>query len=112
MLKKISLIFILFLCYSAQANEAILLDPALSRRCKDLLVERNSKVALKRKIVTLMKRNEEILKHAAKNKELGIARLKRTLNVLKQERHITEERITSMEENIVKQGCPGITLSE
>jgi len=112
LLKKISLILLSIYCSSIWANESILLDPALSRRCKDLLVERNSKVALKRKIVTLIKRNEEILKHAAKNKELGIARLKRTLNVLKQERHITEERISSMEENIVKQGCPGITLSE
>ncbi len=110
MLNFISLIFLF--SFSVSANETLLLDPALSRRCKELLVDRNDKVALKRKIVSLIKRNEDILKNTPKNKELGAARLRRTLNVLQQERQVTEMKISSMEENIVKQGCPGITLSE
>ncbi|MFZ4712093.1 MAG: hypothetical protein ACOYL6_00140 [Bacteriovoracaceae bacterium] len=112
MLKKISLLFLIIFSFSGICNDTLLLDPALSRRCRELLIDRNDKVALKRKIVTLIKRNEDILKHAAKNKELGISRLKRTLSVLGQERIVTELKIGSMEENIVKQGCPGISLSE
>lgn len=94
------------------ANEAILTDPALSRRCKDLLYDRNQKVALKQKIVSLIKRNEDILKRAPQNRTTALGRLKKSLNKLNQEKTITELEVQSMEENIIKQGCPGITLSE
>ena len=93
-------------------NQNIITDPALSRRCKEMLNDRNNKVILKQKIVTLIKRSEVLIEKSDKKKVTALARLNRSLNKLKQEHTLTELQIKSMEENIIKQGCPGITLQE
>lgn len=98
--------------FSQGNTQSIITDPALSRRCKEMLIDRNNKVTLKQKIVTLIKRSEVLIEKSEKTKVTALAKLNRSLNKLKQEHSITELQIQTMEENIIKQGCPGITLQE
>lgn len=88
----------------------VVLDPAISRRCNDLMEERNSKVKMKQKLVSLINRNEKLLQKIPENKEIIKARLDQTLIQSKQELQLTLLQIDAMEEKIVRKGCPGINL--
>lgn len=109
-------LFFLFLTLAnsslAQVTGArdILKDPAISSRCKALIKERNEKVIIKQKLFSLIKRNKKLLKRAPENKKSAILQLEVNARQLQNRLRLTKFRIQSMEENIVRQGCPGMTL--
>jgi Tfp pilus assembly protein PilO len=88
----------------------ILKDPVISSRCKALIKERNKKIQVKQKLFSLIKRNEKLLKLAPRNKESAIMKLEVNASKLQNKLRLTKFSIQSMEENIVRQGCPGMTL--
>jgi hypothetical protein len=71
----------------------VITDPAVSKRCKALITERNQKIENKQKLTSLLRKKLEITKISLQN------------NL-----RLTKFRIKSMEENIVRKGCPGISL--
>lgn len=77
-----------------------------------MLIDRNDKITVKQKLVALIKRTERILERQNSNRQTSVARLRRLLQKSKQEKEIISLQIRSMEENIIKHGCPGITLYE
>lgn len=88
----------------------ILRDPAVSTRCKSLIKERNNKITIKQKLLSLIKRNQRLLKIAPENKKSTIMKLEVNSRQLQNQLRLTNFKIQSMEENIVRQGCPGMVL--
>src|SRR5690554_618520 len=113
-MKSILTVMILALTFSTLAQESLMQDaitrPALSLRCKELHNERSDKVRMQQKLNALLQRNQDLIKKTPENKQTLLARLKSTEIRIKNELHLTNLQIESMEENIVRSGCPGIAL--
>ena len=84
--------------------------PALSLRCKELLRERSEKVKVQQRLNALLQRNEDLIKKSPRAKDSLHSRLKSTQVKIKNEIYLTNLNIETMEENIVRSGCPGISL--
>lgn len=85
-------------------------DPSISFRCKELIKDRNTKITVKQKLKSLLKRNEKLLTKTPDNKKSAKGRLEVSYNEIKNEIYLLNMRIRSMEEDIVRKGCPGIRL--
>ncbi len=96
--------------WSQNSSNTIVEDPIISRRCKSLLQERNEKIKYQQKLNTMLLRNEKLRERAKDNQEVVKQRLKLNKTQLKNTVRLTQIRIKAMEENIVRKGCPGITL--
>lgn len=88
----------------------IIKDPTVSRRCKALISQRNDKIRTKQKINSLLQRNNKLIKQAKKQQKSVIKRLEVTKSSLNNNLRLTRFRIKAMEENIVRKGCPGISI--
>lgn len=84
--------------------------PALSLRCKELLRERAEKVKVQQRLNALLQRNQDLIKKSPKAKPSMHNRLMANQVKVKNELHLTNLNIETMEENIVRSGCPGISL--
>lgn len=84
--------------------------PALSLRCKELLRERSEKVKVQQRLNALLQRNQDLIKKSPKAGPSMHNRLLSNQVKTKNELHLTNLKIESMEENIVRSGCPGISL--
>lgn len=84
--------------------------PSLSLRCKELHKERADKIKVQQKLNSLLQRNQDLIKKSPKAREGLHARLKAGQTKIKNEIHMVTLQIESMEENIVRTGCPGISL--
>ncbi len=99
----------------AQAQEEALLQDAITRptqsiRCKELFKERAEKIKMQQKLNALLQRNQDLIKKTETNKETLIAKLRSTEVKIKSEQLSTTQQISQMEENIVRSGCPGLSL--
>ena len=88
----------------------VITDPAVSKRCKALITERNQKIENKQKLTSLLRRNTKLLNKVKVNQKLVTKKLEITKISLQNNLRLTKFRIKSMEENIVRKGCPGISL--
>lgn len=88
----------------------IIRDPSVSKRCKSLIQERDEKIKTQQKISSLIQRNKKLLKRVRKNQITALKRLEITETSLNNNLRLTKFRIKSMEENIVRKGCPGISI--
>lgn len=84
--------------------------PVLSLRCKELFAERSDKVKIQQRLNGLLQRNADLIKKSPKAKEGIHARLESTQVKIKNELYLTNLQIQTMEENIVRSGCPGLSL--
>lgn len=84
--------------------------PVLSLRCKELFKERADKIKVQQKLNALLSRNEDLIKKSPKAKQTLQARLQSTRVKVKNEIYFTNLQIETMEENIVRSGCPGLSL--
>lgn len=95
-------------------DEALMQDaitkPVLSLRCKELFKERSDKIKIQQRLNALAQRNETLIKKSPKAKETLHARMKSTQIKIRNELHLTNLQIEAMEENIVRSGCPGLSL--
>ncbi len=110
-------ITVMFLALSSflYAQETILTQdaitkPSLSIRCKELHQERSEKIKIQQKLNALLQRNRIIIKKTPTSKETVIAKLKSNQIRIKNELHLITLQIQTMEENIIRSGCPGLTL--
>lgn len=91
-------------------RETIITDPSISRRCDDLTQKRSKKIKHKQRISALIQRNIKLQKIAPLNKRQVKRKLEVNFNRLKNEYRLTKNKITRIEEVVVRNGCPGIAL--
>lgn len=84
--------------------------PVLSLRCKELFKERTDKIKVQQRLNSLLQRNEDLIKKSPKEKLTLQGRLLSTQVKIKNELHLTTLQIETMSENIIRSGCPGLTL--
>lgn len=85
-------------------------DPAISRRCKALLQERADKIKIIQTNQSLILRNKKLQKAAKPSQKSVNDRLEINLVQLNNNLRLSQINLKSMEENIIRKGCPGITL--
>ncbi len=113
MIIKLILLITLFPTISfAQLSEVndIIRDPAISRRCKALLKERSEKIIVQQKLTSLIMRNKKLQNKSLQSQQVVLGKLELLETRLKNNLRLTKLRVSSMEESIVRKGCPGITL--
>ena len=108
-------VFILiFLSLNLWAQESgikdLIRDPALSFRCKALLSKRNEKVQVKQRLDALYNRTKSLWRKTPGNKKTLRDKLKLSGRQIKNHLRLSQLRIRHMEEDIIRKGCPGITL--
>ena len=89
----------------------LITDPSFSIRCEKLIAERKRQIQLKQKTDLLIERSEKLLKSAETKRELAINRLNFIYTRLNQEQRLLQHKISRQEEDIIRKGCPGITIS-
>lgn len=114
-MKSILTVIVLALSLGSFAQEEALMQdaitrPVLSSRCKELFKERNRKITMQQRLNGLLSRNEDMIKKSPKAKQTLHGRLESTRVKIKNELYLTNLQIESMEENIVRSGCPGLSL--
>jgi hypothetical protein len=91
-------------------RSTVVTDPSISRRCGALMGKRNQKIDHKQKLKTLVIRNQKIQKIVPNEKRSIKQSLQKNLRHLEHELKLTLVQIQNQEENIIRKGCPGITL--
>ena len=116
MAQRISLLFlIVFVGYSAKIvaedyKRTVITDPSTSRRCELLTESRKEKIGNKQRILAMIERNKHLQKITPENKVTVKKKLEVNLGHLEHELTLIQTQIQFHEENIVRKGCPGITL--
>lgn len=85
--------------------------PALSLRCKELFRERSEKIQMQQQLNALLSRNQSLLRKTPDQRKTLEAQLKSNQVRVKNELHLANLQIESMEENIIRSGCPGLSLN-
>lgn len=88
----------------------IIRDPVISRRCKSLLTDRSKKIRIQQKLNSMLLRNQKLQDQLKPQQKVAKQRLVLNRTQLKNNLKLTQIRIQSMEESIIRKGCPGITL--
>lgn len=88
----------------------VITDPAISRRCQNLLEQRNEKVSLRQKLSTLLARNERLAKITPVEKKSIARELNANKLGISKELRLVNLRIQRYEEDLIRKGCPGIQL--
>jgi hypothetical protein len=114
-MKLIISVIVLALSHPSDAqDEALLQDaitrPVLSSRCRELFNERSDKIKMQQKLNGLLQRNDDLIRKTPASKETIRVRLGSTRVKIRNELHLTNLQIEAMEENIVRSGCPGLSL--
>lgn len=110
------LTIILILCSSIPALSQIedigdvISDPAVSRRCKALLQERSDKIKVIQENQSLILRNRRLQKKLQPKQKTVKDRLEINMVQLKNNLRLSQIDLKSMEENIIRKGCPGLVL--
>lgn len=116
MAQRICLLFLSFLVgisatsFGEDYKRTVITDPSISRRCELLTEKRQEKIANKQRILALIERNKHLQKITPENKVTVKRKLEVNLGHLEHELALTQTQIQFHEENIVRKGCPGITL--
>lgn len=117
MAQRISLLFLIVfvgLVSKIQAVEdykrTVITDPSISRRCELLTETRKEKIANKQRILAMIERNKHLQKITPENKVTLKRKLEVNLGHLEHELTLILTQIQYQEENIVRKGCPGVTL--
>ncbi len=91
-------------------RRSVITDPAISRRCSALIGQRQQKIDHKQKIQSLLERSKRLLKLTPPERKTLLTKLAKNRKQLKRELKLTQNQIQNKEENIIRKGCPGITL--
>ena len=110
----VSVIVLALITFVWAQEEALMQDaitkPTQSLRCKELLRERSDKIKVQQRLNALLQRNQDLIKKSPKARESLHARLESNQIKVKNELHLANLQIQTMEENIVRSGCPGLSL--
>jgi hypothetical protein len=116
MAQRISILFLIAfigyrgLVHAEDYKRTVITDPSISRRCELLTEERKEKITNKQRIEAMIERNKHLQKITPENKVTLKKKLEVNLGHLEHELTLVLTQIQFHEENIVRKGCPGITL--
>ena len=91
-------------------NQTVITDPAISRRCDDLMQKRQQKVDHKQKLQNLIQRSKRLIQVTPIERKSILEKLKKNHKKLNRELVMTINKIQKKEESIIRKGCPGIKL--
>ena len=100
----------MFKALAEEYKRTVITDPSISRRCELLTESRKEKIANKQRILAMIQRNKHLQKITPDNKTTLKKKLETNLGHLEHELTLTLTQIQFHEENIVRKGCPGVTL--
>lgn len=110
-------LFLLCLSVSAPlaAQNSVLMrdvinDPNVSIRCRELIDERQDKLLVQTRLSSLMQRNKTLLKQTPVQKNSIRKKLEYQEREIRNELYLSTLKVRSLEETIVRTGCPGINL--
>lgn len=110
----LTVIVLALTCTLFAQDEALMQDaivrPPMSLRCKELFKERADKIKIQQKLNALLQRNEDLIRKSPKAKQTLHGRLNSSRVKVKNELYLTNVSIETMEENIVRSGCPGLSI--
>lgn len=112
-MKFFTLLFIFYTTelVAQQVNpSSVITDPVVSRRCKSLLREREKKIRIRQRLNSMILRNEKLQESLKESQKVAKQRLELNKTQLRNNLRLTAIRVKAMEENIIRKGCPGITL--
>lgn len=114
-MKSILTVIVLALSLGSFAQVDVLMQdgitkPIQSQRCKELFKEREQKIKVQQKLNSLLQRNQNLIRKTPENKEGVVGRLKSTQVKIKNELYLVNMQVETMEENIIRSGCPGLSL--
>ena len=116
MAQRISTLFLIILIsFSANLRSedykrSVINDPSISRRCELLTEARKDKILSKQRVAGLIERNKHLQEITPENKTSVKRKLEINLGHLEHELTLIQTQIQHHEENIVRKGCPGVTL--
>lgn len=96
--------------FAQDYKKTVITDPGISRRCGALMKQRTQKIDHKQKLGSLIERNRRLIKITPPERKTLVKKLRKTFKSLKRELRLTLNQIQNKEENIIRKGCPGITL--
>ncbi len=96
--------------FAQEYKRTVINDPSISRRCELLGETRKEKIANKQRILAMIERNRHLQEITPVNKLTVKKKLEVNLGHLEHELTLTQTQIQFHEENIVRKGCPGISL--
>ena len=113
-----SIIFFLIFSTSVKAispeddyiRGAVITDPSTTRRCEELIRERSEKITYKNKLLSLLDRNKKLKLMTPSQKISILETLDRTQKSLEDKLDKASQKIQTSGEEIIRVGCPGITL--
>jgi hypothetical protein len=91
-------------------RQTVITDPAISRRCSALIDQRQQKIDHKQKLRSLLERSKRLLQLTPPERKTLLDKLRKNRKRLTRELKLTLNQIQTKEENIIRKGCPGITL--
>ena len=109
------LIFLLILVNYAFAapqkkDFEVYLPPSSSLLCESLKKNRSERIIIKQRLQGLLIRNKRLLASVDKRKESVIRRLERVRSEIRFKKEQNQYQIESLEEKIIRKGCPGILM--
>jgi hypothetical protein len=110
---KLLIIFTLTLVpelFARDFKRKIITDPAISRRCEQLIQEREDKIQHKQKIMELISRNRLLFFETPKHRLSVLEQLRLNYEKLRRELRLSLIKINRQEEHLVRRGCPGVKL--
>lgn len=116
MAQRISILFLIIsigyrsLSHAEDYKRTVITDPSISRRCDILTETRKEKIANKQRILAMIERNKHLQNITPENKVTVKKKLEVNLGHLEHELTLVLTQIQYQEENIVRKGCPGVTL--
>jgi Na+/phosphate symporter len=97
-------------CVVSAASDALIKDPAVTLRCKEMLIVRNKKIKMRQKIKALIIRTKKLMKNGPQNEKKALRQLEFTFDRLDKELLLVNLKISRIEEDAIRRGCPGIKL--
>lgn len=91
-------------------QDKIITDPSISRRCEELMNGRKQKIAHKQRLTYLIEQAKKLKALTPENKVSIDKKLTQTALDLIKESKLTYLQISLLEENIIRHGCPGLSL--
>ncbi|MDD0853695.1 hypothetical protein HBN50_11345 [Halobacteriovorax sp. GB3] len=115
MMKKIIIFSAIYLApiiisFAGDYKRSVITDPSITRRCNSLRDKRIEKINLKQRYQSLLARNRKLQGITPDNKKSVKKKLINTERHIQNELELATLKISRLEEGIVRQGCPGISL--
>jgi len=88
----------------------VITDPSVSTRCQILIQKRKEKINNRQKLEELLQRNKKLQSLTPKEKVTLLKRLSENQYRISKELVLYNDNVEHLTEDIVRKGCPGISL--